>query len=371
MHSPIPPAPGVPGAPAPLTRRRIDALDALRGFALCGILLVNIPQITGMIGYRVPGELLPAREVLDLSVQHRFFPLFSFLFGLSFVLFFESAAAKTASPRLVLLRRLLALGVLGAGHQLLHPGEALTPYAVFGLLVLLPSTWLPRPAVLAAGLLATVAGVTLAGGGMAVIPGLFLLGSATARYGVADTLEGRGRQIAVLFAVSAPAAVAATLWQHHTWLDAVATRSAAIAGLLAATAYVCGFLLLLRGPLGRALESVFAPLGRLALTNYVGATLIVVSLAPVLGLDGSRRWTAALLLAAAILVLQVIVGRVWLKSFRYGPLEWAWRCVTWWEFVPIRRSGRGRGAGAGGGAHRATAGRVGGGRFSGGRVSGV
>ncbi|MFZ3497265.1 DUF418 domain-containing protein [Streptomyces sp. 5.8] len=302
MYPPIPPAPDVAGIPVLTARRRIDALDAVRGFALCGILLVNIPQITGMIGYRVPGELLPAREVLDLTVQHRFFPLFSFLFGL---------------------------------------------------LVLLPSTWLPRRAVLAAGLLATGAGVTLAGGGLAVIPGLFLLGSATARYGVADTLEGRGRQITALFAVSAPAAVAATLWQQDTWLDAIATRSAAIAGLLAATAYVCGFLLLLRSPVGRAVESVFAPLGRLALTNYVGATLIVVALSPVLGLDGSGRWTAALLLAAAILVLQVIVGRVWLKSFRYGPLEWAWRCVTWWEFVQIRRSGRGAG-----GAHRAGAARV-------------
>ncbi|MER7759799.1 DUF418 domain-containing protein [Streptomyces sp. NPDC097619] len=333
-HARPAPAPAVGGAP----RRRIDALDALRGFALCGILLVNVPQITDLRGYRVPGELLPARELLDLTVQHRFFPLFSFLFGLSFVLFFESAARRSDRPRLVLVRRLVALGVLGGLHQLPHPGEALTPYALFGLLVLLPSTWLPRWAVLAAGAAGTVAGVTLAGGGIALIPGLFLLGSAVARYGVADTLEHRTRQLAVVFALAAPAAVAATVWQQATWTAPYATRSAAVAGLLAAIAYASGFLLVLRSPMGRAVGAVFAPLGRLALTHYVGATLVVVALAGALGLRGSDRWGTALLLAAGVLAAQAVLSRLWLGRFRYGPLEWAWRAVTWWEPVRLRRA---------------------------------
>ncbi|WP_424210648.1 DUF418 domain-containing protein [Streptomyces sp. BI20] len=320
-------------------RRRIDALDALRGFALCGILLVNIPQITRMSHVDPAGALVPAREWLDLLVQHRFFPLFSFLFGLSFVLFFESAQRRTDSPRLVLLRRLLALAVLGGLHQLLHPGEALLPYAIFGLLVLLPFTWAPKWLALLGGLVVTVASVTLVGGGLASIPGLFLLGAAVARYGVADTLDRRTGQIAVLFALAAPAAVALTLWADATRTEAIGTRAAAIAGLAGALAYATGFLLLLRTPLGRALESVFAPLGRLALTNYLGATLVVVALAPLLELSESTRYTEALLLAAGILLAQVVLGRLWLKHFRYGPLEWAWRAVTWWEPVPIRRAG--------------------------------
>ncbi|MER5884580.1 DUF418 domain-containing protein [Streptomyces sp. NPDC001941] len=325
-------------APARGARRsRIDALDALRGFALCGILLVNIPQIAEMPGFETAGRLLPAREALDLTVQHRFFPLFSFLFGLSFVLFFESAAARAARPRVLLLRRLLALAVIGALHQWIYPGEALLPYAMCGLLVLLPATWLPRWAVLAGGLVGTVAGVTLAGGGVAVIPGLFLLGAATARYGIADTLERRGRQLAVAFGVSAPLAVAAAVWQHRSTYDAVATRAAAIAGLVGAVAYVSGFLLLLRGPLGRGLSAALAPLGRTALTNYVMATLLVLGPVPLLGLRGSNRFGVAVALAVAILVVQSVVSRAWLGRFRYGPLEWAWRCVTWWEPVSLKR----------------------------------
>lgn len=332
-----PPAAAVTGDARP--RRRVDALDALRGFALCGILLVNVPQLTDMPGYVVPGELLPAREALDLLVQHRFFPVFSFLFGLSFTLVYEGAVGRAARPRLVLLRRLLALGVLGALHQfVLYPGEALLPYAIAGLLVLLPSTWLPRSAVLAAGVVGTVAGVTLAGGGVLLIPGLFLLGAATARYGVVESLERQGRRLAVVFALAAPTAVAATLWQRETWTSGLGTRVAAAAGLVAALAYVCGFLLLLRTPVRELLVGVFAPLGRVALTNYVTATLIVLSAAPLLGLHGSHRWGAALGLAATILGVQALLSRLWLAHFRYGPLEWGWRCVTWGRVEPLAKS---------------------------------
>ncbi|MEV4560818.1 DUF418 domain-containing protein [Kitasatospora sp. NPDC049285] len=318
-----------------LRRPRIDDLDALRGFALCGILLVNVPQLTRMPGAVEPGRLHPVREALDLTVQYRFFPIFSFLFGLSFALFFDSAAARTGFPFPVVARRLLALGLLGAAHQLLHPGEALLPYAIAGLLVLLPTARLPRPAPLYAGAALTLAGCTLAGGGLALIPGLFLLGSATARYGIAETIAARTRQLTVVFALAAPAAVAATVWQHRTWLDAVASRSATVAGLLTALAYTSGFLLWLRTPLRPALTGFFAPLGRMALTNYVSATVLVLAASPLLGLHGSDRWYRALGLAVAVLAVQAAASRAWLAGHRYGPLEWFWRCVTWWEPVPL------------------------------------
>ncbi|MBB1251822.1 DUF418 domain-containing protein [Streptomyces sp. OF3] len=333
-HTPAPETTSGAGAGRP----RIHSLDALRGFALCGILLVNIPQIVSLAAGPRPGELHPIREALDLLVQHRFFPIFSFLFGLSFVLFYESAAARGANARLILLRRLLALGVLGGLHQLLHPGEALLPYALAGLVVLLPSTWLPRWAVLLAGLAATVAGLILASGGMALIPGLFLLGAATARYGIPDTLQDRGRQLTLLLAITAPTAVAATIWQHRTWLEPIAMKSAAVAGLLAAIAYVCGFLLLLQSPLGRPLKAVFSPLGRMALTNYVGGTLVVVAAAPLLGLSDSMRWAGALALAAGTLTAQAVFSHWWLARHRYGPLEWAWRRVTWWHWSKESRA---------------------------------
>ncbi|MGG2464623.1 DUF418 domain-containing protein [Streptomyces sp. RGM 3693] len=330
-----PPAPVQAQAPG---RHRIRALDALRGFALCGILLVNVPQITDMHFGPSTGGLHPIRAFLDLTVQERFFPIFSFLFGISFALFLDGAARRSDRPRLLLVRRLVALGVLGAAHQLLHPGEALTPYAIIGLMVLLPATWLPTPLVLTGGAALTLASVTLASGGIITIPGLFLLGLAVARLGLPRALDHRTGRLAAVLTVIAPLAAAAVWWQHTVdRADPHATRIAAEAGLLAAVAYAVTLLLLLRTPLGTPLSAVLEPLGRMALTNYLTATLLVVAAAPVLGLRHSLHWGAAMVLALVILIVQTLFSRWWLARFRYGPVEWCLRCVTWWERVPNRR----------------------------------
>ena len=75
---------------------RIQALDVLRGFALCGIVFINIYQTLGM-------RDLPA--ALGLFVQHRFFVIFSLLFGIGFAIFLERASARSDRPRLLLVRR--------------------------------------------------------------------------------------------------------------------------------------------------------------------------------------------------------------------------------------------------------------------------
>ncbi|MCX5367185.1 DUF418 domain-containing protein [Streptomyces sp. NBC_00124] len=326
-------------APRRETPRRITALDALRGFALCGILLVNINQITPMERTSSTFHWLPIPEFLNLFVQERFFPIFSFLFGLSFAVFLDSAANRSNHPRLLLMRRLTALGLLGAAHQLLQPGEALTPYAVIGLVILLPATWLPTWLVLTAGLVGTAASVTVVSGGIASIPGLFLLGLAVARLGIAHTLDRRTGQLAAVLALAAPAAAAGVWWQDtYSPAGPYATRIAAGAGLLGALAYATALLLLLRTPLGRPLSAVLEPLGRMALTNYITATLAVTAATPLLGLKGSARWDTAMLLAAGILAVQAVLSHWLLRRFHYGPLEWYLRCVTWWSIVPNARS---------------------------------
>lgn len=319
--------------PATGTEQRIWQLDVLRGSALCGILLVNIPPLTDM-GSIEPGVVHPVRAALDWTVQNRFFPIFSVLFGMSFAMLLDGAAARTRHPRLVLLRRLVALGVLGFAHQFLQPGEALLPYAAVGLFVLLPASWLPRAVVLAAAAVAVAAALATVGAGLPLLPGLFLLGLAITRYRVAETLQARGRQLAVLFAVACLAAVPALVWQDRV----VSDRADAAAGLAMAAAYVTGLLLLCDTPARRALRAALEPLGRMALTNYVTATLLVLAGNLALGLGGTDRWGAMFALAAAILALQIAWSRWWLSAFRYGPLEWCLRCVTWSAVVPNRRA---------------------------------
>ncbi|AFT99307.1 DUF418 domain-containing protein [Nocardia brasiliensis] len=318
-------------------RLRIHELDAVRGFALCGILVVNIWQLTDMTAVKAPGEMVPLRHVLSILFEGRFFPIFSFLFGLSFALFLDSAAARTDRPRLVLIRRLLALGVLGFLHHQCQPGEALLPYAIVGLIILLPAASLPDWLVLLLGLVAVGVAVAL-GGGFGLVPGLFLLGLATARYGVADTLDERGGQLAVAFALALPAAVAAAVWEFRIpYLDLLASNIPSVAGLFGALAYLTGLLLVLRTEIGEVVSEVLEPLGRMALTNYVSATALVLLIAPRIGLTGSNRYALLLGLAVAIIAVQAVFSWGWLKLFRYGPLEWLWRCVTWWELVPARR----------------------------------
>ncbi|MFC4587096.1 DUF418 domain-containing protein [Sphaerisporangium corydalis] len=339
-HEDTPQAPAAGGLTKRHTGRpRIAALDVLRGFALCGILLANIRPIVNTGGVVLPpgGPGSPAERWLGLLVEQRFFPIFSLLFGIGFSLLLSSAAERVPHPRLILLRRLLVLLAAGLVHLLLlWRGDILTTYAVVGLVVLLPSTWLPRWAV--AGLSAALLTASMVtGGGNTLVPGLFLLGSALTRYGVAARID-RSTRVPALVGLALAAAAAPALW----WQAGLDTRDAAfsgafaLAGSLVAGVYVCALLVLLRTPLAPALRVLFAPLGRMALTNYLTATVLVLATARVLGSPKDWSWTTVFLLAAAVLSAQWLFSTLWLRRYRYGPLEWLWRWTTWTHRPPLR-----------------------------------
>jgi uncharacterized protein len=321
------------------TARRIRALDVLRGFALCGIMVANVKPIAhnGSLAEGTGTVLPPSADGdgwphLHLLVDQRFYPIFAVLFGIGFALLLRSAGS-----RVVLARRLLALLAIGLLHlTLLWPGDVLTAYALCGLLVLLPASWLPRGA--AAGLSAVliVGALALATGFYLLIPGLLLLGSALARFGVVDRFDDLPPRVpALLFAAFTAAAVPVT-WMQASEIALPYTYP--LAGLLIAGAYVCGMLALLSTRARAVLEPVFAPLGRMALTNYLGATVLVLIVA-VLVPGSSDGWGTGTVLgiAGAVLALQWLWSTAWLLVFRQGPLEWGWRWVTWGRRPPLVR----------------------------------
>ncbi len=320
-------------------RRRIYELDVLRGFALCGIILVNMPSVThfGWDTNLGPARLSDASGWLQLLVQQRFFPIFTLLFGIGFALLLRSAREQVAHPYVLLLRRLSFLLVLGALHQLGQPGEALLPYAIVALVVLIPSSWLPRWASAAGAVVLIAASLIVAGGGITLIPGMFLLGAALVRYGVVDRIGTSTRVPLVLFIFFMIASVPTAIWQLQNLQNSGFDVASGVAGLAMAGAYVTGLLLLLRTPLRDALRTAFENLGRMALTNYVTATLLLLATGRLLDLPSSTSWTTALLSCVAILVLQWAASAMWLRYFRQGPLEWLWRSVTRWERTPFRR----------------------------------
>ncbi|WP_274564936.1 DUF418 domain-containing protein [Streptomyces spiramyceticus] len=150
--------------PAGPQGQRIADIDALRGFALLGILIVNITYLASAhhgTGLEDPSFDSPAdhatRYLVATFFEAKFFLLFSFLFGYSFTLQARSAARGGARFSRRFLRRLAALFALGALHAVvLFPGDILTTYALLGLVLLTARNTRPRNAVKTAVVLFTV-----------------------------------------------------------------------------------------------------------------------------------------------------------------------------------------------------------------------
>jgi uncharacterized protein len=103
-----------------------------------------------------------------------------------------------------------------------------------------------------------------------------------------------------------------------------------------ALAYIAAATLLLDHPRWKPFLGAFAPVGRMALTNYLGQTLICLSVYYGGGLFGSFRPALGLLLAVSIFFLQMHYSAWWLSRYRFGPMEWLWRSLTYGHRQPMR-----------------------------------
>lgn len=178
----------------------------------------------------------------------------------------------------------------------------------------------------------------------AVLHGLgrFMIGMAVARKGWLRLPDDHWRGAALLVAVLLPAgfvlehdwAVLRVLremgWEPTPLAAQIFEHSCNSIGVVCLTvAYVALFVLLWHiAPARRALL-VFAPAGRMALTNYLSHTAInyLVFFGFGLALIGRVGMATCFAIAVAIYALQIVLSRWWLARWNYGPFEWAWR---WW-----------------------------------------
>lgn len=124
---------------------RIQALDVVRGFALLGILLMNIEAFNGTLVSAITGvdpALTGADRWVDAAiyvlVQGKFYTLFSLLFGMGFAIMLDRAAHAGREGFALYARRILALFGFGLVHMLLiWSGDILLIYALFGFVLLL------------------------------------------------------------------------------------------------------------------------------------------------------------------------------------------------------------------------------------------
>ncbi|MBX7541098.1 DUF418 domain-containing protein [Qipengyuania sphaerica] len=91
------------------------------------------------------------------------------------------------------------------------------------------------------------------------------------------------------------------------------------------------------------LQCGLAAAGQMALTNYIGQTLICTLLFYDFGfgLYGDLERYQLYLLVATIAAAEMVFSVIWLRNFRFGPLEWVWRSLTYWKPQPMSKGGSG------------------------------
>ncbi|MGC1549095.1 MAG: DUF418 domain-containing protein [Rhodanobacter sp.] len=111
-----------------------------------------------------------------------------------------------------------------------------------------------------------------------------------------------------------------------------------IASMLLCLSYLSALMLWLQYPGGARVLAWLAPAGRMALTNYLLQSLISTWLFYGYGLGlavhFSRAWQVVYVLV--FYALQLLLSRWWLSRYRYGPMEWLWRYLTYLRRPPMR-----------------------------------
>jgi uncharacterized protein len=104
-----------------------------------------------------------------------------------------------------------------------------------------------------------------------------------------------------------------------------------------AMAYVAIMTLLFQRPLWRRILSILAPAGRMALTNYLLQSVIGLLTFYGFGLGFVGQWGPArcITVGLGLFAVQVALSHVWLAFFRFGPMEWVWRSLTYGKAQPM------------------------------------
>jgi uncharacterized protein len=132
---------------------------------------------------------------------------------------------------------------------------------------------------------------------------------------------------------------------RHGWTPSTTWKAALVVpeevGILAtAFAYVAALALLMQSPRRQRRLSLLAPAGRMALTTYLSQSVIMTFLfyGWGLGLVGMCGPAACIAITLAVFALQLALARIWLARFRFGPMEWIWRTITYGKAPPMHRS---------------------------------
>lgn len=112
-----------------------------------------------------------------------------------------------------------------------------------------------------------------------------------------------------------------------------------LGSVFTALGYIGIVMLIARSGCCNGFKIIFSAVGRMAFTNYILMSLICmfVFYGNGLGLFGEVSRGEQLLFVAGIWIVLLVISPLWLKSYRFGPLEWLWRVLTYWHLQPMKR----------------------------------
>jgi uncharacterized protein len=389
---------------APKTDRLIS-IDALRGVAVLGILMMNVQGFAMTpFAYDDPtmqmdltGGNLTVWALAHTFFQMKFITIFSTLFGAGIVMMVgESEDTGRHYPRM---QWLLLIGAIHA--YVLWWGDILVTYALLGMLAVKARRLAPLALTVWGFVLILVSALVMVGGGylgtlfatpeaaaqetemltgwiesmtaayqagfidrlpwnagmalMGQVAGMIMLGARTLglmfigmalfKTGFLSASWSMARY-AVLTAFTLPAGI----WLSHlgtqtmiagdfsAQASADSNAIAYFASLGLAFGYASAVMLLAKIGVFRLLLMPFAATGRMAFTNYIAQTLIMTAIfvgTPGLGLFGTMERVDQAKLVLVVWAVQLVWSPLWLALFRFGPLEWVWRSLTYGKAQPM------------------------------------
>ena len=370
-----------PDNSAALGAERNTALDAVRGVAVLGILIMNA------VAFGLPAAAYANLDAAgsdtladwtvggagEIFIDQKFMGLFSMLFGAGIVLFAERAAAKGRRSVLLSLWRNGLLLVIGMVHLSFWDGDVLVVYALCAPVVLLLRR-LPIKVLFAVGgacyaAVAVVSWVVQSslrsfssvlidfwhyGDYYGVIEtwsmadyfgralGAMLIGAALYRTGVISgsrTPAFYRRMAAWGLGIGLPLSSAGFALMAGTDFDIDWAVAGTIPNTVATVPICLGYigLIALWNAAGESgMRRRIRSAGRMALTNYLTQTALgLIVLGSLLdGVDLTRAWIAVFVIA--VWAVQLWWAKAWLDRFSFGPIEWLWRCATYRRWQPLR-----------------------------------
>ncbi len=370
---------------------RLEVVDSLRGFALMALFLIHMVEYFELYWYQPEPGLV--HDVMFFLFAGKAYAIFALLFGVSFFIQMENQAKKGIDFRARFTWRLSLLFIMGYLHGLLYSGDILQVLAIAGLLLLLvyrqsnkviltlavifllqvplilhlvlslidlsmlnsqPWHWSLMPEsfkVYANGSFEQLLATNMfdgqfgkwvffiESGRVYTVLGLFLLGLFVARQHFFARFFTCKRQVFIGLVIAFLSALlwhlcssigqsfgltGISLWLINTIITSYLNLSLTLAGTLS-------FCLLYQLPIFSRYLDLFAPCGRMSLTLYVGQSLIGIPLFYGFAIGGYEIFgqVNSLLLGFVLWSMQMIFAHQWLKQYKYGPLEWCWRSLTY------------------------------------------